>query len=77
MHVSEPSFSVSKCDTLRVDESHRLVTAFLDQSSVSREVQSIFHQKKSLALSFPSQSKTLYLVDRTSSYANDIQNYLS
>jgi hypothetical protein len=42
MREAEHKFNVRKYNTLRLDESHRLVTTILVKSSYSRESQNIF-----------------------------------
>jgi hypothetical protein len=41
MHEFGPNFSVHKCNTVRLDESHQLLTTFLVLTSPTRRIQNI------------------------------------
>ncbi len=53
------NFSVYKCDNVRLDESHRLVTTVLFLSSQSPEIQNIFLETIATLASFSAQCTSL------------------
>jgi hypothetical protein len=52
MHEFAPNFSIHKCNTLRLSESHQLILTVLVQASESREIQNVFLKTIAAAATF-------------------------